>query len=363
MSGVARAVKKVFKGVGKIVKKVVSGVVKLGKKIVQGVGKFMGKIGPIGTIAIGFLAPYAIGAMASSSIGWVSSIGKGLQAVGGLIKAPFQAAGQVLGKGVDFLGKGASSLFGGVDTMVGRGVGTLTDKITNFLGYNGGSVSENVKGIFSDSMTKFDEAFKTNFSGTTGYAEMSPFGVSEGTMDALRSVDGATVSADSDVFKTLIEEEMDFAPPGYRPTGFYEGSAQHEALLTQEKGTGFGSEPLFGRQQLASETLDALEDPFVRNVEAAGYDVPDREEGFTSKASKALKSAFSGFASPSLQDSAWAGMSDPGSAYQGPLASAEAGGFGAGARSFYAQDRTGLMSSEDYAERAYNLLGSRRRVG
>lgn len=361
MGGIGRSIGKAFKSIGKVVKKVVKGVVNFGKKVVKGVGKFMGKLGPIGTIALAVLAPMAATAMAGSGVGWLSSIGKGLKAIGGVVQAPFKAAGQIIGKGVDFLGKGASNFFGGADTIVGRGIGNLTETLTNKLGYSGGSVTENVKGIFNDSIMEFDTAFGTNFSGTGGYAEMSPFGVSEGTMEALRSNPGATISADSQAFKTLSSQDMVFASPEYRPTGFYSGSQQELMALEQESGTGFSEQNWWEPQQLAPETKDAFEEPFVRNVEAAGFELPERDDqSLLGKAGDALKSAFSGFELPGMEEEMPV-IEDPGGPDMVPLQSYQTEGFGAGARSFWAQDKTGLQASEDYAANMFSLLAARKR--
>ena len=121
MSGVVKAVKKVVKGVGKAVKSVVKGVVKVAKKVVSTVGKVMGKLGPIGSIAIGMIAPYAIGAMAGSTTGWVSAIGKGLQTVGKVISAPMNALKAVGGNLLGSAASGLSPVAGkfGLDTISG----------------------------------------------------------------------------------------------------------------------------------------------------------------------------------------------------------------------------------------------------
>ena len=106
--------------VKKFVKKVVKGVVKVVKKVVKSIGKVVSKIseklGPIGMIAVSLIAPAAIGWMASSNVGWVSTLGKALQGVGQAISAPFKAITSVgqnlLGSAMQGAGKVATTLFG-----------------------------------------------------------------------------------------------------------------------------------------------------------------------------------------------------------------------------------------------------------
>ena len=69
---------KIFKGVKKVFKKIGRGI----KKVFKKVGKFMGKVGVVGQIALGFLLPgvgaligKAAGAMMGSSSAIVSGAG------------------------------------------------------------------------------------------------------------------------------------------------------------------------------------------------------------------------------------------------------------------------------------------------
>jgi len=72
-SGIFRGIKKAVKGVTKVVKKVVKSIAKVGKKIwkgVKGIAKKISKLGPLASIAIGFIPGFQ-GLWASSGIwGW-----------------------------------------------------------------------------------------------------------------------------------------------------------------------------------------------------------------------------------------------------------------------------------------------------
>lgn len=341
--GLFSGIKKAFKSIGKVVKKVVSGVVKLGKKVVKGVGKVMGKLGPIGTIAIGILAPYALGAIAGANMGFLSTAASKALEFGSMIKsavaAPFKALGQVAGKGISSLGQ-----------AVGGGFETITTKIANGLGYTGGSVSDGVSKIFGDVGTKWD-TLMTPASATT---KMTEFGVAESTMEALKSgvAEGETVAQlGSEQLNMLAEQDAFFAPQGYNPMGIDPTSQQYQMLAEQDAGLG-GKTSLFGQAQLAEETRQALAMPVGGTGEAVA------SGNLFDKLKKGLGSL--GGSTPS-------GISPTspasGDGYD-PLTAAGGegpGGSGGTGRSFSGQEHTGFLTSEDFARMAHeNLFGARR---
>lgn len=129
LSKLTKGIGKALKGIGKALKKTVKGVVKLGKKVLSGIGGFMGKLGPLGTIAIGMMMPYAIPAMQSSSIGWVQSLGNGLA-----------SAGSSIGGWIKGIGEGTS--FSGITEGIGNyfsswsKAGNIAEGAANLLGDN-----------------------------------------------------------------------------------------------------------------------------------------------------------------------------------------------------------------------------------
>lgn len=339
-----RAVGKVFKGVGRAVKKVVSGIVKFGKKIVKGVGKVMGKLGPIGTLAVGIIAPYALGAIAGAGMGWVSTAAQKALEFGSLVKsavaAPFKALGQVAGKGISALGQ-----------SVGGKFATLTETMASKLGYTGGSVSEGIKNVFGEVGAKWD-TLMTPASATT---KMTEFGVSESTMEALKSgvAEGETVAQlGSEQLNMLAEQDAFFAPQGYNPMGIDPTSQQYQMLAEQDVGLG-GKTSLFGQAQLAEETRQALAMPVGGTGEAiASGNLFDK-----------LKKGLGSLGTGTGTGSPISPTSPVGSGYDA-LQSAggeQGGGQGGLGRSFSGQEHTGFMQSEEFARLMHEgLFGQRR---
>ena len=118
--------KKLFKGVKKVFKKIGRGI----KKVVGKIGKFMGKIGIVGQIALGFLLP-GIGAM----------LGKAAGAMMGSLNPIISGAGKFLNAAVK-IGQKAGSLVKsvgeGITKVVGKTIGATINKIPggkNFSGF------------------------------------------------------------------------------------------------------------------------------------------------------------------------------------------------------------------------------------
>lgn len=344
MGGVAKAVKKVVKGVGKVVKKVVKGVVKLGKKVVKGVGKVMGKLGPIGMIALAVIAPYAIGAMASSSIGWVSSIGQGLQAVSSAISAPFKFVGNAISKGLGQAASGASNIFS-----------SITEKVTGFLSnVSGSGVTEGAKQIATNAGSGFGEIFgsSTTF-GKEAIGEIAINATGEAAATGFEAVgqsafEASTAAFDSgapfaDNFLTAASAETakqnaagmygDLAIDNTRPGSVFDTAVADNSIFSTE-----GVNPF--DKQYSAEALGKI-------------DVTKSDTSLLDKLKKGLggfgAGAPGGYQAPAMtpQDT---------SGYQGALNSAgDTDAQGGRGTSFYAQDLTGLMRTEDLFKNS--LLG------
>lgn len=153
LSSAWKSVKGVAKKTGfyRYAKKVGNRIMKLGGKIMKatGIDKVINKLGPIGMIGISILVPYAAGIMAQMG-GIVGTIGQTLQAVGTAVAAPFKAAGQAIGGAIAQGGAAVGQAVGQATTQaVGETVTSLTAKVGEFLGYQGGSISDAVKGEFT----------------------------------------------------------------------------------------------------------------------------------------------------------------------------------------------------------------------
>lgn len=185
-------------GINKIVHKVTDKVEDAGKKVAMKVGKVINKLGPIGMIAISFIAPYAIGLLASMG-GVLGAIGTAIQAVGTAVMAPFKAAGALAGKAI---ASGAKALGGAISNAGAQSIGNFVvqqgTKIGEMLGGQGianktwgeaaGSAFKDVGVKFTQAQVQWDSAFGTNFSGRAG-SEVIGEGLAGGT-----NITGASAS-------------------------------------------------------------------------------------------------------------------------------------------------------------------------
>ncbi len=142
MGVVKKTVKKVVKGVGKVVKGVAKGIKGLAKGVVKGIKKvaggamkLIGKLGPIGTIAMSFILP-GIGA---AFAGMWNGAAAGL--VGNTLGGTLGSVVSAVGKGMQFLSKGVSFLK--------TGVGNVTDKIGGVFKQVGGSISDGASNLWN----------------------------------------------------------------------------------------------------------------------------------------------------------------------------------------------------------------------
>lgn len=342
-SKIKRAFKKITSGIGRAIKKVVKGIGKVAKSILKPIGKVFGKLGPIGTLAIGFIVPWAVGAMATMG-GTIGAIGKGLQAVGKFATAPIRAAGKLVGNAV---GAGAQAIGNAVGTegLFGQGINSITSKVANLVGYNGSGVTSGVTDIFRDAAVSMDSAFGTSLS-PASTTRMTEFGLSSSTMNALEAGanDGTLIQGGSEQFNILSEQDRMFALDNYNPSGLIENSEQYKMLAKQDAGIG-GSSGLLGNK-LAAETQQAAAD-------SVGGEVVEPTNSLLSRITKGL-----GGLSPTTPATSLVipTIGDTESAEFNPKVNL-ASQFGAQGRSFFGQDLTGLMDTELFSQKAFSLLG------
>jgi len=167
---IKKAVKKVTKSVTKVVKKVVKSIAKVGKKIwkgVKGVAKKISKLGPLASIAIGFIPGFQglwassgiWGAMAKGAItGFITSGGK---VKGALIGAVGGGIGYGINAGIDSYKQGVSTLGDNA---------TISEQITAGFKAVGNSTTEGVMNMYksaSDVLSTGDFG-KLNYLDSTG---------------------------------------------------------------------------------------------------------------------------------------------------------------------------------------------------
>ena len=147
-SGIFRGIKKAVKGVTKVVKKVVKSIAKVGKKIwkgVKGIAKKISKLGPLASIAIGFIPGFQ-GLWASSGIWGAMAKGAltGFITSGGKVKGALMGA---VGGGIGYgLNAGMNAYKQGVSTL-GENA-TISEQITAGLKSVGNSTIEGASNLY-----------------------------------------------------------------------------------------------------------------------------------------------------------------------------------------------------------------------
>lgn len=309
MSKVIKRIKKGVKRIGRALKKVVKGIVKVGKKIVKGIGKVVGKLGPIGTIAIAFIAPYAIGAMAGMG-GWVGALGKGIQAVGSAVAAPFKMAGQVIGKGISALGQATGS----------QAFQTVTNQIASTFGYKGGDLASGFAEIKNSVAGQWDSAFGTSLSPKPPMVEG----------EFVFGTQAPTQAAPAEAFQFDVSGVDKFATaPNVSlltdPVTMMEGVGVDNSTF---KGLSAAEAQSFAEYQPKSSLLDRV------------------KEGLSSLPTP----GFSPSSIPTPLDTSGYGL-------ESAQAGGDTSGPGALGSSFYAQNLTGLTPTEELAKRMASLMG------
>ena len=213
MGGIVKKAKKVVKKVTKVVKKVVKGVGKVAKKVWKGVkgavkkiGKVVKKMGPLASIAIGFIPGFQ-GLWANAGI-W-GAMGKG--AITGFITSGGKLKGALLGAAGGGIGYGLNA---GIDAyqkgVAGLGENaTISEKIT--AGFKAVSTST------SDGVAQMYNSAKDIIS--TGDLNKGLYLTDSGAyVDPSKSHtglfgDAPTVSPATDVGTQVLEKAQKFARP------------------------------------------------------------------------------------------------------------------------------------------------------
>lgn len=281
MGGVVKAIKKVVKGVGKVVKKVVKSVTKVVKKVVSAVGD----LGIVGSIALSFIAPYAIGALASSATGWVSAIGKGLQAIGSVVTAPAkflgQAAGSLLGNAASGLSSFAADM--GLET-ISSGLSSISEKLFTGMGGGATSVGEAFNNVVSDVSSSFSaasDAFSTAFNGVAPGDTLTTYGTPETA--------GSMMPEGDDIFNPAEMTGADQVQEGLM------GNVNTEALGTDA----------FNHEMLGTATNEAAyetmyDDNLMGSLSAEGMPASPEMIGFEGDPNKAGALAFKEYTAQDL---------------------------------------------------------------
>lgn len=179
-SGIVKAVKKAFKSVTKVVKKVVKGIGKVAKKVwkgvknvAKGIGKVVKKMGPLASIAIGFIPGFQ--ALWANAGIW-GAIGKG--AITGFITSGGKLKGALAGAVGGGIGYGINAGVGaynkGVSTL-GENA-TISEKVTAGFKAVGSSTMDGVSNMYksaSDVMSTGDFG-KLNYLSDSGLSVYSP---------------------------------------------------------------------------------------------------------------------------------------------------------------------------------------------
>ena len=119
---------KIFKGVKKVFKKIGKAV----KSVFKKVGKFMGKIGIVGQIALGFIMPYALPALGAALGGLSTGLTAFGAKAGGFLGTIAKGAGQFINTAIKVgsqVGKAFTSITEAVKTTVGQVVGTTINAL------------------------------------------------------------------------------------------------------------------------------------------------------------------------------------------------------------------------------------------
>lgn len=342
MGGAAKAIKSTAKGFSKVLGKVVKGVKKLGKGITKGVGKIMGKMGPIGTLAMGFVAPYAIGAIAAGGLGWASTAAQGIMNVMNTVKSvvatPFQALGNVVGKGVTSFGQSVGGTFQ-----------TITDKVGSLLTSTGTTVEGGAKSMF----------------GSLTDTAKSSLGMDAGS--PLSSLSGAKQQfAMSPLEQGLSKAEGSFSL-GFEGAGkagstsFFDSKALSGVQTAGKSGLGLG-----GTGKFAATNIDVA-DAITPDFKGAGTRaellsrVDDPTKGFMEAGQAQIGAGLSlpKFSMPSIpMPQATAATPIDASGYDVMTAQTGKGqGQGGLGESFIGQKESGLIDTEEFARRQAGFMG------
>lgn len=216
---------KIFKGVKKVFKKIGKAV----KSVFKKVGKFMGKIGIVGQIALGFIMPYALPALGAALGGLSTTLTTFGAKAGGFLGTIAKGAGQFINTAIKVgsqVGKAFTSITEAVKTTVGQVVGTTInalpggEKFGEFL-YgmtNGGIDITNMKD-FGTAFQKVGEAWTNAGDTLTGFFDKTLYdsSLNQFSLDKIaadRAADRAELAAQLDeTLKPGVEGlDLDISP-------------------------------------------------------------------------------------------------------------------------------------------------------
>lgn len=184
--------KKVVRKVGGVIKKVTSPIRKVLRKVLKPFGKLFGKLGWVGTIALGIIFP-GFGAMLG---GWMQGLTK-------LVMAPFQWLGQAIAPNfTNFLGKVVS----GIKTA-------------------GKNVFSSITETFKHGLNKIGQAF--------GYGDPGKLGWVKGEGLVAGGVEGgaATITESFNNFVTQTRDKFLGTPPGVGKSEYLKAAPTFEETL------------------------------------------------------------------------------------------------------------------------------------
>lgn len=208
-----KSIKKIVKSVGKRIKKIGRGL----KKIMTKIAKPFAKLGPLGSIALGMLMPWAAGAIWSGMTGTTLTLANFGQVATGLTSAAntnlfTKAVGYVM-KGVHWAASGVKTAYTNISTKIGEGFTGLKNKAKEVFGVNadaGDLVADAVK-----NGPELDIAQTVDFSKNIATeAAEQPLGVELDTAKILSESTGSDVSgkvAEKAVEKSFFEKAKDKA--------------------------------------------------------------------------------------------------------------------------------------------------------
>lgn len=131
-----KSIKKIVKSVGKRIKKIGRGL----KKIMAKIAKPFAKLGPLGSIALGMLMPWAAGAIWTGMTGTTLTLANFGQVATGLTSAAntnlfTKAVGYVM-KGVHWAASGVKTAYTNISTKISEGFTGLKNKAQEVFGVN-----------------------------------------------------------------------------------------------------------------------------------------------------------------------------------------------------------------------------------
>lgn len=211
-----KSIKKIVKSVGKRIKKIGKGL----KKIMAKIAKPFAKLGPLGSIALGMLMPWAAGAIWQGMTGTALNLANFGQVATGLTSAAntnlfTKAIGYVM-KGIHWGATKVKTAYQFVSDKVSTGIDTLTGKAKEVFGVNadaGDLLADTVKNA-----PEIDIAQTVDFSKNIATeAAAQPLGVELDTAKILADSTSSEVSgkvAEKAVEKSFFEQAKERVKEG-----------------------------------------------------------------------------------------------------------------------------------------------------